>query len=318
MGKTRLFLALAFVTMFLSVAGLAQTGPRPALADVLRSAVAARDAYLGEFRNLLSFENRTVAVYSKDGNIKRRKMVRSKFVVYESTKEKGRISEFRNVVEVDGNPVPNSEKRVEDFFVSVQKAESSARELERIAKESQKYDDELAINGFTLFQGVILAENLRPFFEFNIVGRETVSGADTLAVEYRQTRASQFIRLINPPPPGGSIGVYYDAGLDTKNGLNERLSGRIWLDAANYRIWKEERIMSIQPDGYATPVVVARTDFEYGPSDFGILTPRKIVHTQYQVLKKERSSRKDVGVTLDYEKFRRPEVEVKVTESTGH
>jgi hypothetical protein len=315
MVRAEHLLISALTTALLSAAGFAQSAPRPS-DEIVKQAVAARGAYLDEFRNLVSNENRTVTVYAKDGDVKRRKSVSSKFVVYRSTKQADRITEFRNVTAVNGEIVPGTEKRVEDFFVSVQKAESSAKELERIVTESQRYDDELAINGFTLFQGVTLAENLRPYFEFSVVGTEIISGVDTLVIEYRQTRPSPFIRVNDPPPSDGSVGVFYDSGLEIKNGVNERLSGRIWLDAGNYRIWKEQRTMTVQPEGFPKPVIVAQTDFEYGPSDFGILTPRRIVHSQYQILKKARASRKDVSVTLEYDKFRRPDVEVKVTEDS--
>jgi hypothetical protein len=296
-----------------SIVGRGQSLPQPPVAEIVRSAAAARQTYLVEFKNLISNETRRVTVYDKDGDVKRERTVISKFVVYGLTKDSDRITEFRNVTAVDGKPVSNPDKRVEDFFQSLRTAESSAKELQRIERESQRYDEDLAVNGFTLFEGVTLAPNLTDYFEYTLAGRDVVEGNPVYLVDYRQTKPSPYIKADGSrPPEDGTFGVFYDLALDTRE---PRLNGRLWIDAANYRIWREKRTMTLRPEGFERPVVAAETLFEYQPSEFGILTPKRIVHTQFALQKKGLTSRKDVAATLEYEKFRRPDVDVKVIES---
>ena len=103
---------------------------------------------------------------------------------------------------------------------------------------------------------------------------------------------------------------------DSKAVLNARVRGTIWIDPVSFNIRKEIRERTIQPAGYATPLVVARNIFEYGDSEFSILTPTKIVHTQSRIDLKDRTDRPDIAVTFSYGKFTQPNVEVKSGEVT--
>ena len=68
------------------------------------------------------------------------------------------------------------------------------------------------------------------------------------------------------------------------------------------------------PEGWNAPVVIAVTIFDYAGSDFGILIPKRIEHTQLDIRKKERISVKNSKITFEYDKFTRPDVEVKSSE----
>src|SRR5205814_1852919 len=105
--------------------------------------------------------------------------------------------------------------------------------------------------------------------------------------------------------------VVYNVGLKDKIEYNERLHGTFLIDAATFQVWREERIMTLQPGGFETRVPLGENTFEFQKSDFGIFTPKRITHTLYEFKQKEHASIKEGQITFDYEKFTKPDVEVK-------
>jgi hypothetical protein len=251
-------------------------------------------------------------VYDNNGRVKTRRVVTSTFIVYQSPST-GTIGELRNVVSVDGRPVENADKRAQDFFAEIAGAANSARERERIEKEGTRFDESIFINGLTLFQAVVLADDLRPAFDFSVRGQENVNDSRCYVVSYEQARESPYIsfdpkRMVNDGKPE----LVYDLDLPSK--ASARVKGRFWIDAATYQIRKEERRIEVRRDPRSTPAVAVETVLEYENSPFAVLTPRRIVFTQYRRLKDDGPPRKDTSVTFEYEKFTKPDVEVKGAE----
>lgn len=301
-----IFLFSLFLITALTAAAQSTDGMGPD--DIVDKAAERSRAYLETFKNLLSEESKTFEIYQKNGEIKKRRKVESTFLVYQLTKG-GLVAEFRNVIVVDGKQLGNTDERARDFFEKVTASESSQKELDRISEESTRYDPDFAINGLTLFQAAALTNDLRPSFKFNIVGRETLNGLDTILLSFEQTAPNRSITI------NGQGSNNYDIEIDgTANDLNPRIRGKIWLDPATFNIRREVRERTIQPNGYDQPVVVAEDEFDYIDSEFDILTPRKISHVQYVVKLKEREVRKDMTVEFVYGKFTRPDVEVKSSE----
>jgi hypothetical protein len=108
--------------------------------------------------------------------------------------------------------------------------------------------------------------------------------------------------------------VIYELESAINGPANERLRGTLWIDVNTSQIRREKRQMTIQPESFTRRVVVADNEFEYQNSDFGILTPRRITYTSYRIDRKSEASVKEDSITLDYEQFTRPDVEVKSTE----
>ena len=282
--------------------------------DIVSKAANQVPNYLSTFRNLISQESKTFTRYSKDGDVKKTKKVVSTFIVYPSAKDENRIAEYRNVISVDGKPVGNPEGRAKDFFERVVKSESSQAELRKIEDESSRYD-EIAVNGLTLFEGVPLLEHLRQYFSFKLTGTEKIDGYDAYRVDYEQVRASPYISVNESTVPSdGKMPVIYELESDVSGPANERLRGTIWIDANTFQIRREKRQMTIQPENFARRVIAADNEFEYQNSDFGILTPRRITYTSYRIDRKNDTSVKEDSITLEYEKFTRPDVEVKSSE----
>ena len=282
--------------------------------DVVKRAAIQVPNYLSTFRNLISQETKTFTRYSKDGDVKKTKKVVSTFIVYPSAKDENRIAEYRNIISVDGKPVGNPEARAKDFFERVVKSESSQAELKKIEDESSRYD-EIAVNGLTLFEGVPLLEHLRQYFNYKLNGTEKIDGYDAYRIDYEQVRASRYISIDESSVPSdGKMPVIYELESGISGPANERLRGTLWIDANTLQIRREKRQMTIQPENFARPVVAADNEFEYQNSDFGILTPRRITYTSYRIERKNDTSVKEDGITLEYEKFTRPDVEVKSSE----
>ena len=309
----------AVVILLLASSAFGQTPtPTPALStnEILDKAVGQTRLYLETFKNLLSSETKTFEIYDKKGEVKKRRTVTSSFIVYQLSKGGGRIAEYRNVLAVDGKTLDKTDTRAQDFFERVAKAESSGKELAEIEKESLRYDDPIQINGLTLFQALALAKNLRPLFEFTLEGKQIINGAEVYVISYRQTRGSPDITLNadDENRPGDRITLNMVVEVDGNPVLNERMRGKFLIDAATFRLWREEREITVQPAGFDAPLAAVREDFDYQNSDFGMLVPKKITHAHYRIKTKEKLAVKEVQVTFEYSKFTRPDVEVKGAE----
>src|SRR5687767_15086830 len=135
---------LSFISILLTSLSIFGQQPPPPLAvdEIVRRAAEQTPVYVDAFKNLLSEETKTFEIYDRDGNVRKRRVVRSTFIVYQLSKDEKRIVEYRNVTAVDGKPLSQIDARAEEFFEKLVKVESSAKELERIESESQRYDEE--------------------------------------------------------------------------------------------------------------------------------------------------------------------------------
>ena len=291
--------------------GVSGQTAQPAVEEIVKQAGVQRLAYVSEFRNLLSEETKTFETFDKSGKVKKKRMVKSVFVIYQLSKDEKQIAEYRNVISVDGKPLEKTEQRAQDFFEKIASVESTKKELERIQDESSRFDDDISMEGFTLFQSAPLAENLRPFFDFKLEGQEMIDGAMVYRVSYRQVRDSPYV-LINSKDDGTSDKLTLNYSSDFKPGenLNQRLAGTLWIDGETFQTRREIRSISVKPKDFDVPIILAENIFEYQNSDFGILTPRKISYTEYRV-DRNKPSAKQIQVTFDYERFTRPDVDVK-------
>jgi hypothetical protein len=287
---------------------LDQTPPRNNVDEIVRRSSLQTKRYSEEFKNLLAKETKTVRTFDKKENVKKERVIVSNFLVYQFLKGTGEITEFRSVLSVDGKVVSDVEKRAIELFERVSKSSTTASELERIQKESLRYDDEIQISGLTLFQGIALDERVRDSFLFEIVGREMLAGTEAWKVQYRQIKDTDLIRISDKP--GGPAVLEYDFDLGDLKHVSPRLRGTLWIDAKNYQILREVRELAIKPDGFEAPVVIASNAFEYSPGEFGIYTPRRIVHSQFRVDPKIQRGVKEVEYLFEYSDFTRPKVEV--------
>ena len=282
------------------------------LPAILKGAAEKRLGYIDEFKNLLSQETKSFEIYDRKGEVKKRRSVVSTFIVYQLAKKENAVTEFRNVISVDGKNVGDSDKRAQDFFEEVAKADTSNKELEKIDKEGSRFDEEISVNGLTLYQAAVIAEHFRPYFEFTLEETEMMAGRQVYRVAYRQTRDSPYVSL-DPKRPAtdGKLTLVYDLDLGSPRSTVGRLNGTFWIDTDSLRVRKEKRVLTVRSEDMPAAVPALETVLEYQDSSFEILTPSRLSFTQYIVARKGQESRKELMVVFDYANFTKPDVEVR-------
>ncbi len=293
--------------------------PTPAAVANLETVLAAAEKqvalYQETFKDLLGVETKTFEKYDKNGELKDETIIESNFFVYQSSKDEKTSAELRNVIKADGKLVPDSQARADRFLTELQKSKTVEKELEEIQDEGLRYDKTLKISGFTLFEAIALASNLRPVFDFKLLGSENYQGREVYLVSYQQTRKSPFITINEKESKEKGLKTDIDANVPGEfKKADKFLRGKLWIDRETFQIWREERQLTVQ--AATAPIVAQETIFEYAPSEFGILVPKKITFIDNSVKKISKTDEfgavKSARVVFDYTKFRKTNVEVQI------
>jgi len=317
MKKFNLILAAVVMCAAFNVFG--QTTPTPtttvSLDNILSESQKQSENYRETFRNLLADEVKTFEEFDRKGESERTTTVRSSFLVYQSGKNQAATAELRNVLEVNGKPIPDSQKRGEEFLAELDKQRTLESELQKLQKESSKFDKTWEVYGMTLNQAVALAPNLRSVFDFQLVGTESYEGGEVYVVSYRQKSKSPFITINEKERDTAVNELSLNFNLNIPGELKKTdilLRGKLWIDAKTFQIRREERELVARA---ADPVMLLSSNFEYQTSEFGILVPKTISMTIYNA-KKEKGDRfnslKDSIISFEYSKFRQTNVEVRI------
>jgi hypothetical protein len=293
---------------------LPQMSPTPAnLETILAEAAKQTGKYRETFNDLLATETKAFEKFGKNGEPKDRKTIESNFFVYQSSKDGKTSSELRNVIKVDDELVPESQARADRFLAELQKTTTVEKELEKIQDEGLRYDKTFKISGLTLYEAVALSDNLRSVFDFKLLGTETYQDREVYVVSYQQTRKSPFITVNEKKSKEQGLKVDFDANLPgSLKKTDAFLRGKLWIDAQTFQIWREERQLAVQT---AHPIVAQEIVFEYQPSEYEILVPKKIVFTENNIKKagdNEFAATKNTRVSFDYSKFRKTNVDVQI------
>ena len=312
MSKKILF--VIFILSAVSVFAQETRTPPPNLDTILREAAGQTVKYRETFSDLLAVETKTFEQYGKDGDLKERTKIESNFFVYQSSKDGQTSAELRNVFKVDNKLIPDSLARAERFLGELQKTKTVENELEKIQDESLRYDETFRIYGLTLFEAVVLAENLRPDFAFELLGTENYLGRDVYVVGYRQTRKSPFITINEKSAKSPGLKVDFDINLPGSLKKTDKfLQGKLWIDAQTFQILREHRQVAVQTPA---PIIVQETIFEYEPSEFEIYVPKKIIFTDYAVKKGANKNNfttsKNAQAIFDYSEFKKTNVEIQI------
>lgn len=246
----------------------AQKLSNPELKSFLTAATAKTSEYSSVFKNLKAEEIKTFETFDKEVKIKKRKTILSDLIVYEPETGEGKLGEFRNVREVDGKKIKNSDKRTIKLFSELANAKSFAEELKKLNKESSRYDESLSVYGFALTQLVPLSSNIISSFKFEETGRETIEGRDAVKLNFQQTSINPDINLkINAPG-------YFEIA-------RTLYRGTVWLDLKNHRILRLITELTAESAKFTEPFVTLRQEYYYQPGDFEIYLPRKIIVENY-------------------------------------
>ncbi len=309
--------ALFFVSAFTAFAQVPVTtvSPNLSLEQILDSARTESEKYRDAFKNLLADEIKTYEEFDKRGESESRTNVKSSFLVYQSGKRATSTAELRNVLEVNGKPIPDSQKRGEEFLAELDKQSTLESELKKLQNESSKYDKTWRIYGLTLNPAVTLNPKIRSVFDYQLVGTEDYNGTRVYVVSYQQKTKSPYI-IVNEKGslPANEFAVTFatDVPGELKK-TNVFLRGKLWIDAKTFQIWREERDLIARPED---PVILITNVFEYQPSNFGILVPKRITTTSFQARKEKGSNKftslRDMTMNFEYSNFRQTNVEVKI------
>jgi hypothetical protein len=308
--KKSLFAALIILNV--SLAAFAQTAPP--LETILDEAQKQTEFYRETFRDLLAEETKVFTEYDKNGNVEKTTSVKSNFLVYQSGKNVSATAELRNVFEVNGKSVPNGQQRAERFLAELEKAETLEKELKKIQSEGSRYDKTWEIYGLTLNQAVTLSPKMRPYFDYKLLGTENLQGSEVYVVAYQQTKKSPYTIFNEKDDPTNRESISFN--LDVPGALKKNdkfLRGKFWIDARTFQLWREEMELTVQTP---EPVVLLSTVFEYQPSEYEILIPRKITVVSNELKREKGGERylafKDSTVDLNYSRFRKANVEVRI------
>ena len=266
----RLLVALSFLSPGASFGrqSAPQASDAAATAELIGRAAARMAEYRERFKDLIAEETQRIEEYGSEG-LKRRREVVSDLIIYQSQIDSSAAAEYRNVRMVDGKEVARRDRRVEQLFGRLAKADSRKKELERIARESKRYDLNYSVYNHTLNQGLPLQESLRPFFRFNVVGGGRIEGHDVIEVGYEQ---------VSPNP---DLSFNFTSLPARLKGAESFHRGRLWLDRETARIRREERELLMRHASLPTPLTIMKFEFSYADSRFEILTPTQIIFSAY-------------------------------------
>jgi hypothetical protein len=285
------------------------------LESFMEKAEKSSKTYVETFKNLIAEESKTITKFEKNGDVDDSRNIKSNFIVYQSPKDE-KYSEFRTVFEYNGKNVSENNDDVVKFFQKLETAENSEEEFKKVKKQSQRFDGKYLVWGMTLGQDFLLGADVRKIFVYKLLGKEKFNDRDVYSIEYRQKEYSSFI-LVNPAKKEKKPkrGFQYDTFMsDDFQPTNPRLNGKMLLDAETGQMWKNEYEVEIKPQSIANSIVTNQSSYEYQASKFGILVPKVIVITSFQILGKPTksfSTAKLATMKAEYSKFSRLDSEVK-------
>lgn len=289
-----------FYLLLFTIPGFAQQ-PEPDLEDLIRRAALSTAEYQTKFKDLTAEEDQKVEEYDERGKVQKQRRIESDLFIYQSQLNPTQMVEYRDVKLVDGKPIKKREARLVNLVNKSAKADSVKKELDRINRESRRYDLGSSFYGMTLHPGMPLAENLRDAIKFTFVGREQVNGHDAVVIDYQQVTQTPHINLDLrglPAPLRGAEPFH---------------RGRLWLDAETAQIRREVREFTLRPPSMDRALVLIRYEFEYDDSRFGFLTPKRIVISNFSRGRTGADKKPEVmlggKITFDYGAFTRFNVE---------
>jgi hypothetical protein len=239
------------------------------LKDLMRRAGIRLNEYRAGFQDLTAEEEQRIEEFDSHGKLEKERRISSDLIIYQSQLDPTQMVEYRDVKSIDGVEVKKREARFVSLLNKSARTDSVKKELERINRESRRYDLNYSFYGMTLNQGLLLYENVRDSFQFKLAGREQVNGHDAFVIEYQQ---------VSPNP---DIAMTLSSLPSELKGAETRYHGRLWLDAKTAQLRREVREMTLEHPSLSHPLLLMRYDFDYADSRFGFLTPQRIVISTY-------------------------------------
>jgi hypothetical protein len=269
-------------------------------------------AYSKALGDLIGEELKTFETRNLRDALKRTRRIQSDILIYRSGISDGSRAELRIVKAVNDKPVPDAAARGERLIAELEKTSTVIGELNRLQRESTRYDDTVEIYGVTLNQATVLHRLIRPVFRFEATVGEALNGRKVFVVNYLQTEPTPTIAF-NPPADVGALITINTKLPRGARVFDLRLRGTLWIDVETFRVWREERdvILAREP---ALPLITS--SHYYAVSEFGVLLPTRIYFSINKVERKDGALRIAGRQTalFTYSNFRRTKVEIRITD----
>ena len=306
-------LALIFIVAGLSLAcsnvALAQekaesTFTPAQLEELLDKASALSDKYKALFRDLTAEEKREFELYDKKtGKIEKRRQTVSDLIVYASQQDPNRVTEYRNIREVDGEPVKKQLERVEKLFEQVTKADSLGKELDRINRESTRYDFGAQITNITMMNAAATRRQFRQLFKYEFAGRERLRDQELVVIKFEQTEFKKDF-----------IG-FHDQSFHYENMTGPLMRGQYWIDPQTGRLWREHNEIFFRDNAQPRTFKATEADYDFTTGEQGIWLPQSIIFQYFNPLKPDNGFPIEMvlnfRITSEYGPFRRFEVKAR-------
>jgi hypothetical protein len=272
------------------------------LEELLDKASALCDKYRALFRDLTAEERRVFELYDeRTGKIERQRQSVSDLIVYASLRDPNKFAEYRNIREVDGKPVKNQIERVEKLFERVAKADSVAKELDRITRESTRNDFDTQYTNFTIFNAAATYKELRRLFKYEFAGRERLSGQDLVVVRFEQIGFRKDL-----------FGLRHYEKLNVTGPL---MRGQYWLDPQTGQFRRERHEIFFRDNAQPRTFKAIEADYDFTAGEQGIWLPQRILFQVFDPLKSDKGFPVEmflnVRMTSEYGPFRRFEVKAR-------
>jgi hypothetical protein len=269
------------------------------LEELLDKASALSEKYKTLFKDLTAEEKRVFEVYDKKTDkMEQRRRTKSDLIVYASQRDPNQVAEYRNIREVDRKPVRNQIERVEKLFERVAKADSTGKELDRINRESVRYDLDTQFTGYTIFNAFAIWSKLRRYFKYEFAGRERLGDQELVVIKFEQT---EFVKNL--------FGLRLYEKLNVTGPL---MRGQYWLDPQTGQVWREHHEIFFRDNGQPRTFKAIEADYDFTTGEHGIWLPQRILFQYFNPLKSDKGFPIEmflnVRITSEYGPFRRFEV----------
>ncbi|NNE99222.1 MAG: hypothetical protein HKN25_09415 [Pyrinomonadaceae bacterium] len=312
--------------IFLTIVGTLVCGGQDLTKDdqleaLLEKAEKQSQKYLEVFKDLSAEETKIKLYYKKNGKLNEKRVIKSIFVVYRSPID-NTIQEFRNVFEYNGKRIDAGTEKTEKFFRRLAKSSSAIKEHIEIRENGSRFDGRVRTWGITLDQPRPFRPELKRFFEFKLAGREEIDGRETLVVEYKQTTPT--LLITSSPSLKDEINRRGGTEYSTPTSVafrptNPLMNGKLWLDRETAQIWKNQFEIVLHPKVLSKPVTNVQISYEYRPSEFGSLLPKRFLIRGFRISGKNDATlrvRKDAESIYEYSKFSRFKTDARVYEAS--
>jgi hypothetical protein len=237
--------------------------------------------YEKDLSGVMSEERWVQRIVNRHGEILDERTLRSDYLVFQLPPDEDWFN-FRDVFEVDGQPVSDREQRFRELFT--RGPAGVVEQAKKIAKESARYnlgDVYRTINVPTFVLALLRPMN-RARFAFEKVGEESIDGTSTWIVSFKEIKKPTFIK--------------------SQTGKELMSEGHLWVDPSNGRLVRTELVVG----GVRSVRDRARIVVTYGPEpELGIWVPIEMTEL-YDKPNKPKADQ--ISGTATYSNFRRSDL----------